>query len=284
MPVQPEQQVIALDAGRGKAQHPFLVCFTGEQFFQGSVVQVGTVGQIDGLFPLRKTEIKILHQRAQAFTEIPPAPVHIVGMRRHPFGKSVEQQGGSLLFLQQPVALQEQLIIGLNVLQIGPVDLGEDEIEVFAPLLAGIVDEPGIERRDHHDGQQADMLGKAGVGLGAAAEGLLPAPANGNGDFFLRSAIHLIKAAERRLAGTVGIHILVGGRKVAFGHRQIIDGVQQVRFAGSVAPVDIVDLGRKTYVRFCNILEIVQDDSVYKHVKIFCHKCTEKSWGFPFLL
>ena len=104
--------------------------------------------------------------------------MHISGVGFHPLRESLQQEVGGIVVLQQAVALQEQLVIGLDMGQVRAVDLGQDEVHVFAALVAGIVDQGRVERRDHHDREQADVFRKTGIGLGAPAEHFLPAPAD----------------------------------------------------------------------------------------------------------
>ena len=159
-------------------------------------------------------------------------------MRCHPFGERVEEHRHDDVGFEQLVALEQQLVVRLDMPQVFPVNLRKNEIQVLTPLFPCIVDQGCIERRDHHHRQQADMLRETGIGLGPAPEDFLPPAPDRRGDFLLGSAVHLVEAAKRGFLRTVGIDILVGRGEVALGHRQIVDGVEQVGLPRSVAAID----------------------------------------------
>ena len=113
------------------------------------------------------------------------------------------------------------------------------------------------------------MIGQLFVLLPAAAQLFL-------GIFFVRADDVLaaifgrpVNAVDQKCVRTVAYALRIGKIESAFTDRQVMYGVEQVGFAGSVVAYQAVDLRRKLDMGFRNVLEVYQRQFVEVHKVVF---------------
>jgi len=76
-------------------------------------------------------------------------------------------------------------------------------------------------------------------------------------DFLLKLFSHVIPLDKKMffpMTDILGIH----GIKIAFGHGQVINGIQKIGFTGPIIPNETVDLLAERQLKLIIILEIYQ--------------------------
>ena len=125
------------------------------------------------------------------------------------------------------------------MIQVAGVQLAKQGIQPFAAFFATAQDDLGIVRGDHDSRKFADVLGKAFVGF--IVEGnILFAIFDGAYNMFLLP-VFVEECIDPEAIGIVlGILGFAAG-KIAFCEAEVINGIQEVRLSGAVAPGDAND-------------------------------------------
>lgn len=157
---------------------------------------------------------------------------------------------------EQGIALGEYLVVIDEALQVKGVLLRDGLIEKAPPLFTSIIDDGDIIRCDHGHRQQADMVGKPVVGHIVFKHLLFPGlhPAR----YVKRTAIDIELAVNTEKVGPMLHHLGIGAGEVTFAKAEIVYGVDQIRFAGTIPAVD----QGKAVPEFClrrSVVFIVQE-------------------------
>ena len=260
-----QQDVVVMHSGSSIFKYPFLLGFLAQDVFQGAVVQVGHIFQGNLLAAAGQKAVVASHERGQSLAELGPFAEDVVGIFRQPCREDVQQVGRHFILLEQLVALHQQLVVVLQVAQVCLVGLRQEHIDETATLAARIVHQGGVGRGRHHYRDQADVVGEAGVLLLAAAYLLGTVFGEQDGDRLFSAVGAHIGALHGGCLLSVPESEAVGSVEIALGHRQVVDGVQQVSLALSVVPVDAVQPLRELDLSFRNVLEIGEADPLEVH-------------------
>ena len=227
---------------------------------QVAFLQVGAILDAHLLAAAGDLRVILLHDRHEPLDEGVAALENGRGQRGQPLVESAEQRFVGDAGLKQLVALQEQAVILLDVSQVRLLHLREHGVDEFAALLAGFAHHGRVGGGDHHDGQHADVLGDALVGLVVAADALLAAVLDADAEAGGGAAGQGVGAGQGEGGGAVTEVETVGGREGAFGHRQIPDRVKQIGLALAVAAADAIDVGREGELLQLDVAEVLDDD------------------------
>ena len=207
----------------------------------------------------------LAYKRGEPVAEFCPLGENIVGAFGHLGGEYVEQIFRDVLLLEQFVALHQQLVVVLQVSKVVLVGLRKEHIDEAAALAAGLIHQNGVGRRGHNDGYQTDMVRESFVLFLAAANLLRTLLVEQHGDCLLSIVSAHVCALHRGRLLSVPEREAVDGVEVALGHRQVVDGVEQVGLSLAVVPVDAVQPLRKLNLSFRNVLEIREADPLEVH-------------------
>lgn len=240
MVVEQELEVIAVDAGGGPLQ---LEIFKAGRPQLGRIIfflQRALIADIHHLVGAGDIIVQLLHLRNEISEKGFALFEDGDAVADQLFVKHVQQ---AVLFLagagdifQQCVALHQYFLIGDQMLEIVGVQLGEEGVQPFAAFFAAAKDDFGIVGGDDHRRKLPDMPGEAVVLL--VVEGHFLFPVFNGADNFSRLSLFLEIAFQPEAVGLVlGVLAFVAG-KVTAGEAEVVDGVQQVGFAGAVSAGD----------------------------------------------
>ena len=137
-------------------------------------------------------------------------------------------------------------------------------VNKFSAYLAATGYQFGIGRRNHYNGDKPYVLGKAGVFFFVALELFFGVTLLSTIDVFFISVYQ--KFAFYYKKGFLMTDVLAVNRvKVAFAHGQVVHGIQQTCFAGSVIARKAVYLWRKLKVGLGYVAEVNEGKGLEVH-------------------
>ena len=222
--------------------------------------------------------VDLLEYGYEGFDESAPLLVDRLSLGCHLLFQHVEQGCVRLFFhLQQGVALLKRFVVAVERLDVSGVVLCNSHVHEVAPLLAAAFDEHRVRRRDKDKGDESDVLRQAFVLFLVAFEVLLLSA--------LHTAIHLVGVAVVASVGTLEheeVGIVGDERRVDVGEgtptkREVIDGIQQIRLAGTVVADEAIHLRRQRERRFSDAL-------VVQYVYFFEYHACNRCKGTPFFM
>ena len=234
-----------------------------------TLVELRAVAEADPLAVARQRRVIPGHDGGEFRDELLPLLPKRRGERAKLRVEDLDQllESGRLLPFEQLVALGQQPVVPHQRREIFAVELGDEAVEVFAALLARLVDQRRVGRRDQNQRNQADVVRQLLVLLAVAAKLLLAS--------FLERAYDTLGAICRRLAvatvheerlAAVPHALGVGQAEGALAHRKVVDRVEQIRLAGPVVADHAVDLRRELDLGLADVLEVDQGKSLKVHV------------------
>ena len=258
MSVHRDEEIVPLDAGGGEAEGEVAVAVLPEDVLQGGLGKVGLI--LDGDFlPTAGNEFVVgPYDRKEIFGEAGAGLVHGAGGRGHPGVEDGHQVPVGRSFLEHAVALGQEAVVRLDGGEVVPVHLRKDAVRETAALLAGLAHQGAVPRGDHHDREEADVLGNASVGFVVPHQFLFPF-SDLDGKTRFQAVVHRIRPADGEPFRAVPPVAAVGGRKGALGHRQVVDRIQQVRLSFPVVPADAIDIRRERQFLEGDVAEILDD-------------------------
>ena len=180
-----EDKIVAMDTVQGVAHDAVFGAVALDDFKEGPPLTMGDVFDGDLFAVAGDTFVVTLEDGGELTDKGIASLIDALTLDGHLFFPKAYDLGIGLGFLfEHGVALLQSLVVAVDGLHIGVVVLRNDHIHEPSALLAATVDKEGVGGGNHHQGDEADMLGESAVLLLVATEVLLRAPLHtaGNGD------------------------------------------------------------------------------------------------------
>ena len=204
------------------------------------------ISQVHHFLSLRNVCIERLENRYELFDERTTLPIdHLTRGCHHFFPNLEEFIIGCRLALEQRIPLLQCLVVSDQCFEVFLVVLRYHHIHETTALLAPTRNQVGVGRRNHHQRNEANVVGQAGIFLLIALELLLLAS--------LHATIHLFGIARFRFIHPLNHkkvllvhHVLrVDGIRGTLAERQIIHRIQQICLPHTILTDDTIHLGRE---------------------------------------
>ena len=185
MTAEGEDEVVAVGAVQGITHDAVFGAVALDDLKERPTLTMGDVFDGDLFAIARDTFVVALEDGGEFTDEGIASLIDALSLDGHLFFPKAHNLGIGLGFqLEHSVALLQSLVVAVDGLHIGVVVLRNDHIHEPSALLAATVDKEGVGGGNHHQGDEADMLGETAVLLLVTTEVLLRAPLHtaGNGD------------------------------------------------------------------------------------------------------
>ena len=163
--------------------------------------------------------------------------------------------------LQQGIALQDDFLVGNQLLEVFLVELWDDHVEELSAHLATLVDDVVVVGWYHDERVETDVVAETAVfflvGFHRFAFAKLVSAAD-TGAVLLHTVHEVTVDGEK--VGVEAYGILVLGGEEAFAEAEIVDGVEQIGFAAAIFAHNAVDVLAEVELGIFVTFEVAERD------------------------